>query len=174
MNTALVRAISMMVLTAAIIFPYFNCGAPTNQGGLFGSGGTGCDPAKPDFCYGDPTLLSLGVANMPINGYPISVGNGRFQMNIPCFDGGFPKVTVGFKVLSAVKQLVSDQAECISNNVLVVGQVSSVDLQDWGNQSYQFVFQVYAYASKDAPFPITSWQQAYSGLQPVPRPAYKQ
>ncbi|OQW53626.1 MAG: hypothetical protein A4S09_06880 [Proteobacteria bacterium SG_bin7] len=174
MNLALIRAISMMFLTGVIIFPYFNCGAPSNQSGLFGSDNTSCDPAKPDFCYGDPTLLSLAVANMPINGYPISTANGRFQINIPCYDGGFPKVTVGFKVISATKQFINDQAECISGNALIVGQLSTPDLQAWGAQSYQFVFQIYAYASKEAPFPISNWHQAYSGIQPVPRPAYKQ
>lgn len=169
------RVLAFLVLTSTLMIPYFNCGAPSDKG-LFGSGGTSdcIDPTKPDLCYGDPSTLFLVASSMPLAGYQISGSNGRFSFQVPCSDGGFPKVTVGFKVnnLSNGAQLFNGQGDCVSGNALVFGQLSTPDLTSWGAQPYQFIFQIYAYAGTNAPFPI-NFTTPYAGLQPIPRPVIK-
>ncbi len=177
---ALSRVLLFSIITSLLVIPYFNCGAPSDKG-LFGSGGTAecIDPTRPDLCYGDPASLFLVASSMPISGYQISGSNGRYSFPVPCSDGGFPKVMVVYKVYNQNSGglLDSRQAECIPSsggvgNAQVIGQLSAVDVSNWGGQNYQFIFQIFAYAGRDSQFPI-DFEKPYAGLQPIPRPVIK-
>ncbi len=175
MNKALSRSLAFLALTSVLVIPYFNCGAPTDKG-LFGSGGDSecIDPTKPESCNGDVNALFL-VSNQMQLQYPISQSNGRFNFLIPCSDGGFPKVTVGFKVkTSNGAALTQGEAQCNAGQAAVFGQITLADVAAWGSFIYQFEFQILAYASTTAQFPIQfDPTKFYPGLQPVLRNAYK-
>ncbi len=106
MNTALIRAISMMVLTGLIIFPYFNCGAPSDRSGMFGSDDSECS-SSPKALQECMMKVRFGIVPSVIS---LPGGSGTAVANGQCVTGGFPKVLIAAQLRFVANEALISQS----------------------------------------------------------------